>query len=383
MVDRKGAAIVALLAFLAGAVAAHAQDLGEFSLEMLADGTPRFTQVLRWDPDANVLSYEVTVQTGAGEEVGTWKLQEPMLELNLKPGAYRYRVVLYNLLGKPEVELPWRSIEVRKAEVPRLSASSPKVWFIDDLKAELTLSGENLDPGATVELRPAAGGAGPIAGTELEREANATLRVGFPEKDVKPGDYAVVVVNPGGITATLPGALTVRYERPVDVLVAGGYGPWFSLYDPWYVQAWPGMFFPAGAAARVSVYFVKTPFGQIGAEVAAAGRLMWGGLDTAVISSQVGLLGLNGTYRYLFSRLISAEARVGGGVSLSHHSIAYGETAGPQLASLDPFVTAGLSVQFHVTKHFFLETGVDWTQVFALGVSEGGIQPALCAGLQY
>ena len=380
MAARKVAAIAALLALLAGACAC-AQELGEFSLEMLPDGTPRFTQVLRWTPDPDVLSYEVSVETAAGEKVGTWTLEEPVLKLNLTPGAYRYHVVLYNLLGKPEVELPWRSIDVRKAEAPHLSGALPKVWFIDDLKAELTLSGENLVPGATVELRPTTGA--PVAGTELEREAATSLRVGFPEKEVKPGDYTVAVVNPGGLTAVLPGALTVRYERPVDVLLAGGYGPWVSLYDPWYVQAWPGTFFPAGAAARVSVYFVKTPYGQVGAEAAAAGRLMWGGLDTAVVSSQVGLFGLNATYRYVLSRLISAQARAGGGVSLSHHSIAFGDTAGPELASIDPFVTAGLSVQFHVTRHFFVEAGVDWTQVFALGVDEGGLQPGVCAGLTY
>ncbi|HUJ76432.1 MAG TPA: hypothetical protein VL359_16340, partial [bacterium] len=126
MAAKTAAALIALLLLLGGACAAEAEDLGEFSFVMGADGAPRFTQVLRWSADPNVLYYQVTVQTGAGDEVGTWKVETPALTLNLAPGAYRYRVVLYNLLGKPEVELPWHPIEVRKAEVPHIASCAPR-----------------------------------------------------------------------------------------------------------------------------------------------------------------------------------------------------------------------------------------------------------------
>jgi len=383
MAGRLHPAVATLAFLLISASVLPAQDMGEYSFEMLPDGTPRFTQVLRWDPDPDVREYEVTVETAEGVPVSTHRLEQPVLRLDLPPGAYRYRVVLTNLLGKPEVDLPWRSFTVLKAEIPGVTEVSPKVWFIDDLKPEVTLSGENLAPGVAVVLKPSSGSAAPIAGKEVERKGTSTVRVAFSGRGVAAGEYTIVVTNPGGLEQTLPAALAVRYERPVDVAISLGYDPWFSLYDSWFLESWPGTFFPLGASARLSVWFIKKPYGHFGVELAMAGRLMTGGLTGAIINSEIGQAGLNGVYRFPFSRWISATARIGGGAALSHHAFDYDGTAGAGIASVDLFVSAGLSLQWYVTKHIFLDAGADWTHVFANGFSEGGLTPFLAAGVLF
>jgi hypothetical protein len=215
---------VLLLLLAASAPCLSGQTVGEYSYEKGPDGTPRFTQTLRWTADPNVRSYEVTVQTASGTPVLAASVTEPTISLHLAPGTYRYRIVLCNLLGKPEMELPWKDITVLKAEVPRIANYEPRIWFLDDLKPEITLRGENLMPGATIELRREASEEAPVRGRELGRVGSRELRVAFPVTSITAGRYAIVVTDPGGLSHTVSNALTVRFQKPLSLVFSGGYG---------------------------------------------------------------------------------------------------------------------------------------------------------------
>jgi hypothetical protein len=381
MAGRRPSAL-ALLALVAAALRLGAQALGECPLEILADGTPRFTQVLRWEADPNVLCYELILQTGSGEQLASWRLEEPTLRLQLRPGEYRYRIIAFNMLGRPELELPWRSIVVLKAEMPRITGLSKNLWFLEDLKPELGLSGENLVPGAKVVLAAATSTAEPILGNVLERSGTSKLSVGFPDNRLEPGEYSLVLTNPGGITVTVPGALSVRYLKPLELNATLGFAPWISLYDSWYVDAWPGTFFPLGSMSRFSAYFVRRPHANFGAELSFGGRFMKGGIEAASIDTQIGLLGLNGICKYPFSRSISAVLRVGGGLAMSHHQFSYGSVDGRDIYSVDPYASAGISVQSYLTKTLFLEAGSDWMHILTKDFTAGGLMPFLSAGMR-
>jgi len=159
--QRRAIRFLALIFLLASRPAA--EEAGEYLLDFLPDGSPHYTQVLRWDADPNVLYFEVTLQTGAGEDISVSKVAEPRLELNLSPGEYRYRIVLYNILRKPELELPWQEFSVLKAEFPRVARHEPKLWFVEDREASLTLWGKDLIPGARVVLKRKEAAADPVA----------------------------------------------------------------------------------------------------------------------------------------------------------------------------------------------------------------------------
>jgi hypothetical protein len=220
--QRVASALLALL--LAGFAPLSGETIGMYSCEIQADGTPRFTQVLRWAADPNVLCYDVTVQTINGGEVLAASVKEPALALHLPPGQYRYRIVLCNLLGKPEMELPWKTITVRKAEIPRIADLSPRMWFLDDLKPEVSIKGSNLMPGATIALQREGSATAPLRGRELERAGSKELRVAFPVTGVVAGRYALVVTDPGGLSHTVSNALTVGYQKPLSLVFSGGYG---------------------------------------------------------------------------------------------------------------------------------------------------------------
>jgi len=361
---------------LFGGAPLYAQQSGETTFEILPDGTPSFTQVFRWSADPSVLFYEVTVQTSTGGMITQEKLNEPVLKLNLRPGEYRYRIVLYNLLGKPELELPWTSFSVNKAQMPRVTAVSPKVWFLEDLKPVLSVSGANLMPGATIRIEDRAANAAPIAGTETAREGTASLSASFPIKSVREGVYTLEVVNPGGLSVTLPDALVVHFQRPVDLVFSGGYGPWIPLYDAWSTSTWPGPVFVSGVA-RFSVYFLKREWGFLGAEVETSGRTMQGGLSEATIQSRVGLTGINVIYCRRFSPRLSAKVAAGSGVAIGDYRFDYAGVAGPAITSADPYISSALSLQYYFGRQIFVELGCGWVQVLARGYTTGGVMPFL------
>ncbi len=380
-IRRRAAALIALL--IMGMARLSAEEPGEFFFEILPDGAPRFTQVFRWDADPDVLFYEVTVRTAADKEVSVKRVQEPLIRLTLPPGEYKVRIVLYNLLGKPEVELPWKNFTVKKAEVPRVTGVSPNAVFIEDLEADVRIAGENLVPGAEIVLKKTSGVPLTIPGTERGRSGTGSVNMLFALDSAVPGDYSIQVTNPGGLTVTFVNAVTVRYARAVDFLASAGYAPWIPLYDDWHRTHWPDPAFPLGAGAEFTVFFLKTEFGYLGARLEVEGRFFSGGEAGAAIDTLIGLAELKAVYKFRFNRTFSALAGVGGGVALSRHAFMYGATPGPTLTSADPCMSAGASAQFYFYKNLYLEAGLEWYHLFALDFSAGGLEPFIRAGFQF
>ena len=360
-----------------------AEETGDFSFKLLPDGTPRFTQVLRWEHDPNVSFYRVYVQTASGENITEERTEQPELQLNLEPGEYRFRVILFNLLEKPELELPWNTFTVKRAEIPRIGNWFPGAWYLDELDPVLSLSGTDLMPGAKVVLSHTTRESVYLNGEVVEQEGTTRVNIRFPSMLVQTGTYSFTLTNPGGLTAVIPRALDVSFQRPVDLHVSAGFAPWLPLYDSWSVQTWPGTVFPLSAVARFSVHFLKTGIGYFGGELTTGGRFMSGGIEGADIRSVSGSVGLNAVYRLLFSKTLSVSARAGGGIVLSNHVFEYAGRKGATLSSIDPCISAGVSLTRHLTKKIFLEAGADWMQMFASEFTAGGIMPFICAGYSF
>jgi len=381
MAGRPQALALALALMLALPLAP--QEMGEFRHEAPEGGEPRFTQVLRWEAEQNARFYEVEVIASSGEPVVRERVGEAYAELSLAPGEYLYRVTLFNMLGKPELSTPWRRITVLKAELPRAASCSPSQWFLEDLVPELSIEAEGVAPGAEIRLEPADPAGRAIMGKELGRDGGSAIRVVFPADAVLSGSYSLVIVNPGGLSASLPSALAVKYQKEFDFIVSAGYAPWISLYDGWFLEAWPGGFFPLGAKGGLALYFYKRPFGYLGAELSAEWLSMAGGTSNAFIAASIASVGASALYKYPFSRSFAAVCRVGAGVAFSRYAISYASSPGASVASADLFLSAGASAQFYPTKLLLIDIGVEWRHCFMNGFAAGGIMPSLSLGLQF
>jgi hypothetical protein len=345
------------------------------------EGNPVFTQVLRWEADENALDYELVVrQSGEGgtEEVHE-KVDEAKAEIQLAAGSYEYKVIYYNLLGKPEQETAWIPLRIIKAEMPVIAQVSPAVIYMDDLDDRITLKGQKLVDGCKVFLLS---GQTSYQGTEVLRQGEESLVLTFPDKAYQAGEFDIKVVNPGGLMALSAKALRIRFQRPVDVLVSVGYLPEFYLYDDWVKSTWPDPLYPLGVEASLELFFVKQRWAFVGAELDEQYRHMAGGQSSALLSSDYLLSGLDAVFAYRMTRRAHLLARLGGGLAKSWHSFDYQGAAGPSTTSLDPFVQAGLTAQFFLPSKVFFEPGATWTQVFLKSDAMGSIAPSLRVGYQ-
>jgi hypothetical protein len=345
------------------------------------DGNPVFTQVIRWEGDPDALEYEVIVLDSSGATFLDERSSEAAIELHLAPGAYKYRIVTYNLLGKAEAETDWIGITIIKAEQPALSGASPAAIYMDSLDGRVTIEGEKLLPDGIASLVPA-NGRPASAGTVVTRKGEEEIVVVFPDKAYEPGDYSLSFVNPGGLTATLDQALKIRFQRPVDLLVSLGYAPYVALGDAWALASWPGALKPLGFEAKIDFFFVKQGWGFLGLEAGAQWSHMPGGEPKAVLTSDFVLMGAGALYKYRFTRRLHGLARLGGGLAWSYHSFDYEGFAGPTAWSFDPYANAGLALQAFLPIKLYGEIAVDFSDIFLIGHNLLGVTPKLCVGYQ-
>ena len=370
--------LLAVLAAAAFCVEAEEGAAVDYYHEIDAEGRPVFTQVLRWEADPFALRFEVLIRDGSGAELLRESTEERELRVTLPPGDYEFRVTAFNLLDQAETETPWVALRVIKAELPVLRDAVPRVVYMDAFNPRILFQGEKLLPNAQFFMRQRNGVS--HAGRESDRSEDREVGVVFPEDAFGPGTYDLVVVNPGELESVLSGALSVKYQKPVDILLTAGYSPSVTLYDAWLLEHWPSPFTPLGTDAGLSIYFLKRSWGFLGAEAKAHYRLLEGGTGGAGISSSYALLGGGLVYKRLFTRRTHGLFRLGAGVSRSEHSFDYEGFPGPKQSSTDPYLGAGLAVHVYLAKRVFLEGAVEWTHILLRDHSYGSLVPALRVG---
>jgi hypothetical protein len=388
-IERRLAALPILLAGLAIAGAPIvAQDAispatvpaSDYFYSLDPSGAPVFTQVLHWEADPNALEYRITLKSADGEQLLDSRTSETSLDVHLQPGGYSYKIVTYNLLGKPEAETDWIDMRVIKAEQPAPSSSSPSTIYMDALDGRVTILGQKLVADGAVALVGKNGAR--FVGKVSERKGDQEIVVTFPDEAYQPGDYSIYIENPGGLNASLDDALKIRFQRPVDLLVSSGYSPFVPLYDDWFVENWSSTFNPIGADAQLELFFVKQRWGFVGIEAVAQWRRMYGGEENATLTSDFVLAGANLLYKYRFARQLHGLARIGGGVSWSYHSFDYDGFAGPTTDSYDPYAQAGIALQAFLPFKLYGEIGADCACVFLLNHYALGIAPRFSVGYQ-
>ena len=347
-------------------------------------GNISFTQILSWDTDPYALRFEVTLRNADGKDIMHEFTTGNSLELKLAPGNYSYNIVTWNLLDQPEVESGFQPLRIVKAEKPRLTGTSPSSVYVDSLNEKITLKGEKLVSGARYFLRNADTEGSDVEGTEVSRSSGSEKEVviKFPDWAYKIGTFDIVIVNPGGLSSVEKKALRVNYQRPLDVLFSLGYAPVAFVTDSWFKENWQEPVYWAGASGALSVYFIKRASGFYGAEAAFSFHRLTGGTDEAKLTSDYYLGGANLLYKYRYLRNLHFVARAGGGLAFSKHSFDYESEAGPKTNSTDPYLNAGVMVQYFLPHNFFAEFGINWVSIFEKDHAIGGIEPALRVGYQ-
>ena len=352
----------------------------DYYFEMLDDGTPLFKQIITWKEIPQAFAYELILENAEGVELLKEKTQGTSLTISIPPGNYRYCIVVYNLLDKPEIRTGWRPIEVKKAEIPVIESVSPNSLYMEEEKFQITIKGSNLLPDAEYRLVDEKTGLAVMRIRDFTNEDGETVIIQLPQNRISFGDYLVKVTNPGGISDISESGFRVRYQKPVDLGLSGGWSPFIPLYSNWVKETWNKGFYPLATVVRADLFVAKRRWGHIGPEIYTHFLYMKGGIDTATVNSFYMRLGLNCVYKYLFTPRFQLVARLGAGVAFNSHSFDYEGTDGSKMTSADFFITAGAGFQIYINRKLFIEAGADWTHIFHKNYSEGGIQPFISCG---
>ena len=152
-----------------------------------------FVQRLEWLSDAGAFEYRVELQNLEDSKTQEFRTTNSFMEVNLPPGKYRYRVYVFDFLGRQTAVSSWENFEVLKAVKPEISSTVPEASVTDEkgtLELALDLSG--LTEESKIELI-----AEPIYG-EVKEDEDGSVKVEF--SDIPPGKWRVRITNPGGLS---------------------------------------------------------------------------------------------------------------------------------------------------------------------------------------
>jgi hypothetical protein len=360
---------------------------GQEGYRIEKDGS--FVQILGWPEQENALYYEVEIEQRRENEwasaVNT-ETENAFFEVSLVPGTYRYRVRVYDFLGRPAEISEWIQFDVRLAKQPELFRFGPEAFYLDeDVVWILTLWGQNLVEGAEIYILNQGIWGNRIIPQELtvERsEEGARLVFSLAQLDV--GNYTIRVVNPGGLETSL-GTFRIAFRKPVDINVSAGYRPLLPLYGQ-INELFAQNFFPLGTYARLSIVPFKHRWGYFGFELEPTWNYLYTSGDDYEVQAQMTGGAVYGIYQWWFpNRILALTFRLGGGIyPVVDYHFSYGSRSSESIMILIPIIATGISFQWFVKKPFYVEIGADFTHFFTVDVpSPGFFRPSLGIGYTF
>jgi hypothetical protein len=352
----------------------------------------RFIQRLTWEPIALAYYYEAVVELQEDRryrEVLRRATQDPWVLCSLSPGHYRYRVLVYNLLGHLGATSAWSEFEILPAWKPDLIRFSPNHFYLDkDTKWVITVTGRNLREESKLYLKSPRDGATivPINCTPTASGEQAHLT--FDQRQLVPGAYDVVVENPGGFVQSL-GTFRIA-NTSISVSIAAEYSPMLTLPVGYFNNSvFKPNIFPAGTHIRFGLIPFKGRSNAFGFELTPG----WNYLavkeqtnkgHTHILSGHLNVF----FQQWLPNRIMAFTFRVGGGTFLIYDY--YFESAGNPVFE-EGFITTwivsvggGFSFQWFIRKPLFVELGAEFLYVFSIdNPPPAYIRPMLGLGWQF
>jgi hypothetical protein len=367
-------------------------------------------QRMDWPAADDVLNYELVIEkkneTPSGDgftQILDMKTETNSAELSLPPGEYRYRIIVYDLLGRSGPVPGWARLTIFPALKPEILSVKPSSVSVQDALSGVTLHvlGNNLAENAEIIFSAVEGGEGGMEQILLDRDSYR------PDKDgknarlildglaLKEGAYNIVIKNPGGISSVWRNFTVTdspRVETPVpdkkstfETTSAAGYAPLFpvsgdfnSLVDniPFYV----------GAMLRLGISTKNKPYGIFGVETEAYWHRLSGDNGSFTVSGHLINIQLNLLYqKRIFREKAAVNVRLGGGFAYIVDMQLRNNTDVFLLNAeiLMPMAAVSMSFTWFFIPPLFLELGAGYAHVFSSDASQSAyIRPFCCLGFK-
>lgn len=184
------------------------------------DGEIVFIQKLEWKKYENIDHYRIELEeidkTSKKATVLDKNIEENSIELTLKSGTYRYRISVFNVLGKLEARSNWLEFEVFKATKPKITSVLPneiEFYETDENKVfTIELSGENLLRESKYRIIDKGG----MTEGKLVFANGDCAKLNFDFTGFQSGEYEIFVKNPGGLEEKISINVLVKEIEPPE-----------------------------------------------------------------------------------------------------------------------------------------------------------------------
>jgi hypothetical protein len=355
----------------------QAQEQGYF-LDTSGD-EPRFIQRLTWTGDEYAQRYEIIIEkeeNGRYREVRRESTTALSMEVSLSSGKYRFLVVPYDFLNQSGERSPWMYIEVLPAFYPELDDVLPEFSLSDtDLQSrnrvyEMQISGKNLVPGAEIFLRGPNGEH--IVPLEIQTSEDGDhVQLRFEKKLLTPGDYELVVINPGGLSTSKSEVPFVppANQRAAHVFLSAGWMPPVTAYDDgnrFFGEVWS----PSGAVIRFGIADANPGIINLGAELTES----WSTYDASG-----GVHFFDTTVNFLMQKISPDEKAI---VTL-RLGVGYVLPLNDDIEFSMDFLHSNIGISFmgFIGESIYMELGIDCANWFTGHIS-GNLRPWIGIGLR-
>ncbi|MDR2841883.1 MAG: hypothetical protein LBV52_01625 [Spirochaetaceae bacterium] len=339
--------------------------------------TTHIVQHITWSEGSDVLQYKLIIEknnNGVFTEVINQNTTQPAADISLPPGEYRYRVVVYDLLGRERPNSQWSKLTVLQALKPEIDSWTPDIFYTNDLGPfTIELSGKNMQPDSSFFLLNTAGESIEITKTNVN-DSGKKAQITIAKAGLQEGVLKFYVENPGGLKSEeCMVIITFREKTPTRKILnfSQGWGPIIpvkSNFSGYFNKEW----YPLGASLRLSILPFQKSFSHFGIEI----EPVWAYLSSThydslnkswevsahFIGSQVYILYQNS----IFFKSLLLNVRLGGGF------LGYADLRLflQDRATVNPFSGAtlnaggGIALKFFVLENFFVDAGAESFLIF-------------------
>lgn len=233
-----------------------------YYIQATEDGESQFVQRFEWDEDPYVSKYQFILEQihgkGETEELVNEETEENFVEVPLTSGSYRYKIIVFNLLGLMEENDEWTNFDILKAYKPEIKDVSPSTIYLEEPQDGIfTINGLELRP--ETEFVFLAAKIGKLPAKIIENDPkNRKVRIQVDPNMLDSFKYVLRAKNEGGLSCEYA-PVTVKFKKPIDFDVAAGYACPVNIgmgnlfgQDASVMNTYVGKAYPIGFAAKMT-----------------------------------------------------------------------------------------------------------------------------------
>lgn len=352
------------------------------------EGDTVLYQHLSWEPVEGVFAFEFVLdklgKNDQWEKIEKKKTKENYADVSLRPGSYRYKIAVINLLEQYESESDYRYFDVRLASQPVVSSISPKIIYFDDIYEDaISAFGKNFFDDTVFALTKP--GSSAIKGKIMERNKRGSqVKVWFPINKINPGEYTFSATDISGLSDTEQ-TIRFKFHKAVDFYLSGGYAINALVGDKVFKEYFNKSFSAASGILRMTLVPIKRAYGRFGFNITTSGMAIQNKQEFYTLKAGILFLNFNVVYIYpIIKHRLHFDLHTGIGTeSLVQAQFLFKDLKSPRQWFWGMAVNMGTAFQVFVYKKLYIEINMEHLFSLKKGFPAYILQPSLSIGWEF